>query len=130
MLDPDSTKYAGEHARALAASGNQEDSIREFERLYHDGGTIIIKFWLHISREEQLRRFEQRGSDPFKRYKLTADDWRNREAWDLYMHAVDDMFEETHVDTSPWVLVHGEQKRHARIQVLRTVLARLQQALE
>ena len=103
--------------------------IREFERLYHDGGTIIIKFWLHISREEQLRRFEQRGSDPFKRYKLTADDWRNREAWDLYMHAADDMFEETHVDTSPWVLVHGEQKRHARIQVLRTVLARLQQAL-
>ncbi len=104
--------------------------IREFERLYHDGGTIIIKFWLHISREEQLRRFEQRGSDPFKRYKLTADDWRNREAWDLYMHAADDMFEETHVDTSPWVLVHGEQKRHARIQVLRTVFARLQQALE
>ena len=63
-----------------------------------------------------------------KRLK-TADDWRNREAWDLYMHAADDMFEETHVDTSPWVLVHGEQKRHARIQVLRTVLARLQQAL-
>ena len=103
--------------------------IREFERLYHDGGAIIIKFWLHISREEQLRRFEQRGSDPFKRYKLTADDWRNREAWDLYMHAAHDMFEETHVETSPWVLVHGEQKRHARIQVLRTVLARLQQAL-
>ena len=104
--------------------------IREFERLYHDGGTIIIKFWLHISREEQLRRFEQRGSDPFKRYKLTEDDWRNREAWDLYMQAVDDMFDETHADTSPWVLVHGEQKRYARLQVLRTVLARLQQALE
>ena len=103
--------------------------IREFERLYHDGGTIIIKFWLHISREEQLRRFEQRGSDPFKRYKLTEDDWRNREAWDLYMQAVDDMFDETHADTSPWVLVHGEQKRYARLQVLRTVLARLQQAL-
>ena len=102
--------------------------ICEFERQYHDSGTVIIKFWMHISKEEQLRRFEQRGSDPFKRYKLTADDWRNREAWDLYMHAADEMFERTHTEVAPWVLVSAEQKRYARLVVLSTVVERLREA--
>ena len=84
---------------------------------------------MHISPEEQLRRFEQRGADPFKRYKLTADDWRNREAWDLYMDAADKMFERTHTDIAPWVLVSAEQKRYARLVVLSTVVDRLRAAL-
>ena len=104
--------------------------IREFERLYQDSSTAIVKLWLHISKEEQLRRFEQRGEDPFKRYKLTADDWRNREHWDDYVEAANEMFERTHAETAPWVLISAEQKRHARLAVLRAVLARLQQALE
>ncbi len=102
--------------------------INEFERQYHDGGTVIIKFWMHISSEEQLRRFEQRGADPFKRYKLTPDDWRNRDAWDLYVHAADEMFERTHTDIAPWVLVSAEQKRYARLVVLSTVVDRLREA--
>ncbi len=103
--------------------------IREFERLYHDAGTVIVKFWLQVSREEQLRRFEERAADPFKRYKLTDEDWRNRERWDDYMEAADEMFERTHSEFAPWVLVSAEQKRHARLAVLRTVLDRLQAAL-
>ena len=102
--------------------------IREYERLYHDGGTVIVKFWMHVSKEEQLRRFQERGSDPFKRYKLTEDDWRNRERWDDYLRAADEMFERTHTEIAPWVLVSAEQKRYARLVVLSTVVDRLREA--
>ena len=99
--------------------------IREFERHYTDDAIAIIKIWLHVSPEEQLRRFRQRAEDPFKRYKLTDEDWRNRERWDDYLAAADAMFERTHTDYAPWVLVSGDNKRHARIEVLREVRAHL-----
>ena len=103
--------------------------IREFERVYTDAGMALVKIWLHVSEEEQLHRFEARAEDPFKRYKLTDEDWRNRERRDDYLEAADEMFEQTHTEAAPWVLISGEQKRHARLEVLRTVLARLQRQL-
>ena len=95
--------------------------IEEFERHYTDDHIAIIKIWLHVSREEQLARFKQRSEDPFKRYKLTDEDWRNRDRWDEYVAAADEMFKRTHADDAPWVLISGENKRHARVEVLRTV---------
>ena len=95
--------------------------IREFERHYIDDGIAILKIWLHVSPEEQLRRFKERADDPFKRYKLTEEDWRNRQHWDDYIAAADEMFERTHTEEAPWVLVSGENKRHARVEVLRAV---------
>lgn len=95
--------------------------IREFERHYTDDNIAIVKIWLHVSREEQLARFQHRSEDPFKRYKLTDEDWRNRDRWDDYVAAADEMFERTHTDDTPWVLISGENKRHARVEVLRTV---------
>ena len=74
------------------------------------------------------RLLVERGSDPFKRYKLTEDDWRNRERWDDYLRAADEMFERTHTDIAPWVLVSAEQKRYARLVVLSTVVDRLREA--
>jgi len=91
-----------------------------------DFGTIIIKFWIHISREEQLRRFEQRKASGYKAWKLTDEDWRNREKWAQYEVAVNDMIERTSTAEAPWVLVEGNDKRFARVKVLRT----LNEALE
>ena len=95
--------------------------IREFERHYADDSIEILKVWLHVSPDEQLKRFRERAEDPFKRYKLTDEDWRNRERWDDYVAAADEMFERTHTEYAPWALVSGDNKRHARIQVLREV---------
>lgn len=103
--------------------------IREFEQAYADAGMVLVKIWLQISKDEQLRRFEQRGADPFKRYKLTPDDWRNRERWDEYQRAADDMFRETHTGAAPWTLISGEQKRYARVAVLQAVLDRMRAVL-
>ena len=77
----------------------------------------------------ELRRFEERGADPFKRYKLTEDDWRNRERWDDYLEAADEMFQRTHSEAAPWVVVSAEQKRHARLAVIEAVLERVQQGV-
>ena len=95
--------------------------IREFERHYTDAGIAVLKLWLQITREEQLRRFEARAADPFKRYKLSDEDWRNRERWDDYLTAADEMFARTHTEKTPWVLISGEHKRHARLAVLSAV---------
>ncbi len=95
--------------------------ICEFERHYTDDGIAILKLWLHVSNEEQLRRFEERAADPFKRYKLTDEDWRNRDRWDDYVEAADEMFERTHTEDAPWVLISGENKRNARLAVLTAV---------
>ena len=103
--------------------------ICDFERLYTESGFALVKLWLYVSKDEQLRRFEARGADPFKRYKLTEDDWRNRERWDDYLEAADEMFQRTHSEAAPWVLISAEQKRHARIAVLRAVLERLQRGM-
>lgn len=104
--------------------------INEFERLLIDDGTLILKFWLHISQEEQLRRFEQRLADPGKRWKMNEEDWRNRTKWHQYEEAVEDMFRETSTAWAPWVVVEGNDKRWARIKVLQHVVQYLQDAVQ
>jgi AMP-polyphosphate phosphotransferase len=94
--------------------------INQFERQLSENGTVLLKFWLHITPEEQLRRFELRRETSYKRWKLTDEDWRNREQWGAYEQAVHDMVERTSTRLAPWVLVEAEDKRHARIKVLRT----------
>jgi polyphosphate kinase 2 (PPK2 family) len=104
--------------------------INEFERQLIDFGTIICKFWIHISPEEQLRRFEGRKNVPYKAWKLTDEDWRNREKWDAYHQAVCDMVDRTSTGLAPWTLVEANDKAYARVKVLRTICERLEAALK
>jgi len=108
------------------------DEINEFEDQLVDHGSLVFKFWLHIDKDEQLRRFKAREKTPHKRHKITDEDWRNREKWDAYEHAVNEMIARTHSPEKPWSIVAANQKKFARIQVLRTVCegleARLKQA--
>jgi polyphosphate:AMP phosphotransferase len=99
--------------------------INAFERQLTDFGVIVVKFWLWISAEEQLRRFKDRHATAYKQYKLTEDDWRNRRKWDAYEAAACDMIEKTSSEAAPWVLVEGDDKNWARAKVLRTVAERL-----
>jgi polyphosphate kinase 2 (PPK2 family) len=105
------------------------EEIRAFERMHVDDGTVLIKFWLHVSREEQLRRFRDRETDPFAEYKLTPDDWRNRRRSRHYVDAAEEMLRETHAPNAPWVLVPGDDKEFARIRVIEEVVQRLDAAL-
>jgi AMP-polyphosphate phosphotransferase len=99
------------------------DEINGFERTLADEGMILIKFWLHISGEEQLKRFKRREKDPLKSWKLTDEDWRNREKRDAYKQAVEDMVARTSVEPhAPWHLVPAESKRYARVAVIDTVI--------
>ncbi|MCL2387223.1 MAG: polyphosphate:AMP phosphotransferase [Defluviitaleaceae bacterium] len=103
--------------------------INEFEQHLVGHGMVMLKFWLHIDKDEQLRRFESRQSDPLKHHKITEDDWRNREKWDLYESAVDEMLMRTHTPHSPWIIVESNSKKYARIKVLQTVTDALEDAL-
>jgi polyphosphate kinase 2 (PPK2 family) len=94
------------------------EEIVAFERTLSAEGMILIKFWMHISHEEQERRFVRREHDRLKAWKLTPEDWRNREKRALYEAAVEDMLERTDHEAAPWVVVPAEQKRYARVQVL------------
>jgi polyphosphate kinase 2 (PPK2 family) len=96
--------------------------INRFERQLVDFGTILFKFWIHISDEEQLRRFEARKATPHKSWKLTDEDWRNRDRWNEYELAVNDMLRKTSTLTAPWTIVEGDCKWHARIKVLKTLV--------
>ena len=104
--------------------------INEFERQLVDFGTILAKFWIQISKEEQLRRFESRQETPYKAWKLTDEDWRNRQKWDLYEEAINDMLLKTSTLTAPWTIVEGNCKWYARIKALRTLVDLLTQELE
>lgn len=95
--------------------------IRNFERGLAAEGMVIVKFWMHISQEEQLRRFEARAGEPLKQWKLTEEDWRNRDRWPEYEAAVEEMLEETDRKFAPWIVVPGESKRYARIAVVEEV---------
>ena len=92
-------------------------------------GTILVKFWMHVSPEEQLRRFENRRDDPYKSWKLTDEDWRNREKRDAYEAAVEDMLERTDTPAAPWHVVAAEDKRWARVDVVRTVCEAMEKAM-
>ena len=99
------------------------DEINGFEASLHAEGTILVKLWLHVSDAEQLRRFEARRDDRLKAWKLTPDDWRNRERRADYEEAVEDMLDRTDTKAAPWTIVPAESKRYARVFVLETVIA-------
>jgi polyphosphate kinase 2 (PPK2 family) len=104
--------------------------INEFERQLVDFGMIVVKFWIHIGPDEQLRRFEQREATPYKAWKLTDEDWRNRDKWDAYETAVNDMLLKTSTVTAPWTIVEGNDKWFARVKTLHTLVEALSQALD
>jgi polyphosphate kinase 2 (PPK2 family) len=103
--------------------------ITAFEAELAAAGGIVVKFWLNVTPEEQLRRFQEREKTPFKTFKITAEDWRNRDKWDAYQQAACDMVERTSTEAAPWVLVPANDKPAARIQVLRTLCERIEGAL-
>jgi len=104
--------------------------INDFEGAMLRHGVVVVKFWLAISKEEQYRRFKAREKVDFKRFKITAEDWRNRRKWDAYEIAVCDMVDRTSTALSPWTLVEANNKYHARLKVLKTLTRALEEALE
>jgi polyphosphate kinase 2 (PPK2 family) len=104
--------------------------INDFEKLLADEGTVLVKLWLHISPEEQLKRFEARADDPLKAYKLTDEDWRNRGKHLAYAEAIEEMVDRTGTEWAPWTLVEADSKRFARVKVLETVIAAAEAGLE
>jgi polyphosphate kinase 2 (PPK2 family) len=103
--------------------------INAFEEQLVGSGVILLKFWLHIDQDEQLRRFQDREETAYKRYKITEDDWRNREKWPAYKEAVNEMVARTSTNHAPWTLVEGNDKPYARIKVMRTICETLESAL-
>jgi len=104
--------------------------INDFEHEMADAGVIVVKFWLQISQAEQLKRFRAREKIEFKRFKITEEDWRNREKWDAYQQAICDMVERTSTGNAPWTLVEANDKNYARVKILRTLCERLNAELE
>jgi polyphosphate kinase 2 (PPK2 family) len=96
--------------------------INSFERQLRDFGAVMAKFWIHLSREEQLRRFEERKRIGYKAWKLTDEDWRNRGKWGAYEEAVNEMLLKTSTRTAPWTLVEGNDKYWARVKILSTLV--------
>jgi polyphosphate kinase 2 (PPK2 family) len=102
--------------------------IRQFEEELVDHGIVLVKYWLHITSDEQERRFQARAKSPYKSWKLTEEDWRNRQKWDLYELAVNDMVEFTSTRQAPWHLIAANDKNHARVEVLRVAADALDNA--
>ncbi len=103
--------------------------INDFERQLTEAGIVLVKFWMHITPEEQLSRFEKRRTIPFKAWKLTDEDWRNREKWDLYAQAVHEMVERTSTVIAPWHLIEANSKKFARLKVIDTICETLEARL-
>jgi polyphosphate:AMP phosphotransferase len=104
--------------------------INEFEEQLTTAGYVLVKFWLHIDQEIQLQRFNERQNNLFKEYKLTEEDWRNRERWSFYEVAVNQMIQRTHTPTAPWTIVAGNDKQYARVKVIETVVEAIKQELK
>jgi polyphosphate:AMP phosphotransferase len=104
--------------------------INDFEEQLIRNRTLVVKFWLSIDQDEQLRRFKERKAIPFKNFKITEDDWRNREKWERYEEAVCDMIDRTSTEIAPWTLVEANSKRHARVKILKTLVERIEKALK
>ncbi len=96
--------------------------INDFERVLLDDGTVIVKFYFHITKDEQLARFKRRESDPYKSWKISDEDWRNRRRWDEHNEAAEEMFERTSTATAPWHLIAGNYKWRARLEMLQAVI--------
>jgi len=121
-----------ERVEGFATSDEWQRAYREindFERLLYEHGYGIGKIWLHIDKDEQARRFAEREQTPYKKYKITEEDYRNLERWELYEDAVNDMVERTSTSHGPWTLVPANDKRYARINVVEVVSAVLEDAL-
>jgi polyphosphate kinase 2 (PPK2 family) len=103
--------------------------IRDFEHSLAAEGTIIIKLWMHISSEEQLERFEKRRDNPLKSWKLTDEDWVNREKRPAYEEAVEQMLDETDRPEAPWTVVPADSKRYGRVAVIETVIKRIEEGM-
>jgi polyphosphate kinase 2 (PPK2 family) len=104
--------------------------INDFEEQLHNYGIVLVKFWLSIDKDTQMQRFKEREEVSFKRYKITEEDWRNRDKWDHYVDAVDDMVDRTSTEIAPWTLVEANDKRYARVKVLRTINEALEAAFK
>lgn len=105
------------------------NEINEFERDLTDWGAIVIKFWIHIDKDTQLARFNERAATPEKQWKITDEDWRNREKWDLYEGAIDEMIEKTSTEFAPWYVVESVDKKYARIKALEIVIDKIKERL-
>ncbi len=101
------------------------NEINDFENQIVDHGILLLKFWLHISKDEQLARFKEREQSPYKHWKLTDEDWRNREQWDAYELYGHDVVQYTSTQKAPWILVEGNNKLHTRLKVIKTVIDHL-----
>ena len=110
--------------------GRAYSEITDFERSLSLEGMILVKFWMHISPDEQLARFHRRDKDVLKSWKLTKDDWRNRKKWKEYEQAVEDMLERTDHQLARWHVVEAQSKRYARVKVLETVIAEIELGMQ
>ena len=106
------------------------NEINEFERQLTDWGAVLIKFWIHIDQDTQLARFTERQNTPEKQWKITDEDWRNREKWPQYEVAVDEMLQKTSTENAPWVIIESNDKKYARIKALKVVVKALEKACE
>lgn len=103
--------------------------IKLMERQWTNSDAIVLKFWIHIDKEEQLKRFTERKGNPHKQWKLTDEDWRNREKWDIYKEAIEEMIIRTSVDAAPWHIIEGNSKLHARLKVMEIVIDAIEKKL-
>ena len=99
------------------------------ERTFCIESGVLVKFWMHVSEDEQLRRFQKREKDALKSWKITDEDWRNREKRSQYTEAVEDMLARTEHSHAPWQLVEGDDKRYARVKVVETVIAEMERGM-
>ena len=106
------------------------NEINEFERQLTDWGAVVIKFWIHIDQDTQLARFTERQNTPEKQWKITEEDWRNREKWDQYEIAVDEMLQKTSTQNAPWYIIESNDKKYARIRTLKIIVKTLEKACE
>ncbi|MBO5574985.1 MAG: phosphate--AMP phosphotransferase [Ruminococcus sp.] len=104
--------------------------INEFEKLLMEWGAVVIKFWINIDKQEQLKRFTLRQNTPEKQWKITDEDWRNREKWDIYEKYIDTMIERTSTKAAPWTIIEGNDKKYARIQAMKTIIEKIQAKLD
>ncbi len=104
--------------------------INDFEQQLSDDGAIILKFYLQITKDEQLERFKRREADPYKHWKISEEDWRNRRHWDQHNEAAEDMFEKTSPEHAPWIVIPGNYKWYARVKMVRSVAERVSKELK
>ena len=106
------------------------NEINEFERTLTDWGAVVLKFWIHIDQETQLARFTDRQNTPEKQWKITEEDWRNREKWPQYEEAIDEMLRKTNTANAPWHIIESNDKKYARIKTLKIIVKALEKACD